>query len=165
MTTTTYKYGKHTCKAYKKPVGKGWEVGFTFGGTQIFVGNFIHAKEANAWWSKMNAEVRKFSKRYAPRKTPHPLSSASFWAITSIKRTTRFWIANSRNTIAITPKPAARWNASSQASSAIGPRALSARLSVAPPNVPCDPVAIFESPPESSQLEAPAKRSRRPKRP
>ncbi len=65
MTTTTYKYGKHTCKAYKKSAGKGWEVGFTFGGTQIFVGNFIHAKEANAWWTKMNMEVRKFSKRYA----------------------------------------------------------------------------------------------------
>jgi len=65
MTTTTYKYGKHTCKAYKKAIGKGWEVGFYFGSKQIFVGNFIHAKEANAWWTKMNAEVRTFSKRYA----------------------------------------------------------------------------------------------------
>jgi hypothetical protein len=65
MTTTrTYKYGKHTCKAYKKPVGKGFEVGFTFGATQIFVGNFIHAKEATAWWGMMNNEVKRFSKRY-----------------------------------------------------------------------------------------------------
>ena len=65
MTTTYYKYGKHTCKAYKKTVGNGFEVGFWFGPTQIFTGNFIHAKEANAWWTKMNKEVRTFSKRYA----------------------------------------------------------------------------------------------------
>jgi len=60
----TYKYGKHTCKAYKKTAGKGWEVGFTFAGHQIFVGNFIHAKEANAWWAMMNKEALKFSKKY-----------------------------------------------------------------------------------------------------
>ena len=64
MTTRTYKYGKHTCKAYKKPCGKGFEVGFTFAGTQIFVGNFIHAKEANAWWGMMNHEVQKWGKKY-----------------------------------------------------------------------------------------------------
>ena len=78
MTTTTYKYGKHTCKAYKKPVGKGWEVGFYFGATQIFVGNFIHQKEANAWWTKMNMEVRKFSKRYALPKTASPAFFTKF---------------------------------------------------------------------------------------
>lgn len=72
MTTTTYSYGKYTCKAYKKPCGKGWEVGFYFGSKQIFVGNFIHAKEANAWWTKMNMEVRKFSKRYALPKNASP---------------------------------------------------------------------------------------------
>lgn len=65
MTTRMYKYGKHTCKAYKKPCGKGFEVGFTFGGHEVFVGNFIHAKEANAWWTLMNNEVRKFGKKYA----------------------------------------------------------------------------------------------------
>ena len=64
MTTRTYKYGKYTCKAYKKACGKGWEVGFTFGGTETFVGNFIHAKEANAWWAIMNTEVTKFGKKY-----------------------------------------------------------------------------------------------------
>jgi hypothetical protein len=65
MTTRTYKYGKHTCKAYMKAAGKGWEVGFHFAGQEIFVGNFIHAREAKAWWTKMNTEARKFSKRYA----------------------------------------------------------------------------------------------------
>lgn len=78
MTTTMYKYGKHTCKAYKKPVGKGFEVGFYFGTTQIFVGNFIHQKEANAWWTKMNMEVRKFSKRYALPKTASPAFFTKF---------------------------------------------------------------------------------------
>jgi hypothetical protein len=65
MTTRNYKYGKHTCHAYKKPCGKGFEVGFTMGGNNVFVGNFIHAKEANAWWTMMNNEVRKFGKKYA----------------------------------------------------------------------------------------------------
>lgn len=78
MTTTTYKYGKHTCKAYKKPVGNGYEVGFYFGPTQIFVGNFIHQKEANAWWTKMNMEVRKFSKRYALPKSASPAFFTKF---------------------------------------------------------------------------------------
>lgn len=78
MTTATYKYGKWTCKAYKKSVGKGWEIGFMFGSTQIFVGNFIHAKEANAWWTKMNAEVNKFSKRYAIPKNASPTFFCKF---------------------------------------------------------------------------------------
>lgn len=64
MTTKTYKYGKYTCKAYKKTAGKGWEIGFTFAGKTIFTGNFIHQREANAWWSKMNMEARRFLKRY-----------------------------------------------------------------------------------------------------
>jgi hypothetical protein len=78
MITTTYKYGKHNCKAYKKPVGNGYEVGFYFGPEQIFVGNFIHQKEANAWWTKMNMEVRKFSKRYALPKTASPAFFTKF---------------------------------------------------------------------------------------
>jgi hypothetical protein len=64
MTQKTYKYGKHTLKAYKKPVGKGWEVGFTLAGHQVFVGNFIRPKETNAWWAMMNKEIYKFSKKY-----------------------------------------------------------------------------------------------------
>lgn len=65
MTNRTYKYGKYTCKAYKKPCGKGFEIGFTFGGHEVFVGNFIHSREANAWWTIMNAELKKFGKKYA----------------------------------------------------------------------------------------------------
>ena len=64
MTQRFYKYGNYSCKAYKKPCGKGFEVGFTMGGHQIFVGNFIHAKEANAWWTKMNKEMHSFSRKY-----------------------------------------------------------------------------------------------------
>ena len=39
-------------------------MGFTFAGEPLFVGNFIHAKEANEWYTKMNQEVAKFSKKY-----------------------------------------------------------------------------------------------------
>lgn len=71
MTTRTYKFGKHACKSYKKPVGKGWEVGFSFNGKPVFTGNFLHSKEATAWWSKMHQEMRTFFKRYpAPPKGP-----------------------------------------------------------------------------------------------
>ena len=65
MTQRHYKYGKYSCKAYKKPAGKGFEVGFTLGANEIFVGNFIHATEANAWWTKMNKEMHTFSRKYA----------------------------------------------------------------------------------------------------
>lgn len=64
MKKKVYKYGPHTFKAYLKPAGKGWEVGFTFGKTPIFVGNFIHKAEANKWWTLMNKEVRTFTGRY-----------------------------------------------------------------------------------------------------
>ncbi len=65
MTKTKYfKYGKQTCKAYYRTAGQGFEVGFMFGGTPAFVGNFIHAREANAWWTMMNKELRRFSKKY-----------------------------------------------------------------------------------------------------
>lgn len=66
MTTKSYKCGTYSCKAYKKQVGKGWEVGFTMAGHPVFHGNFIHAKEAAAWWTKMNMEVKKFTKKYHP---------------------------------------------------------------------------------------------------
>lgn len=76
MTTSrTYKYGKYTCKAYKKAVGHGFEVGFTFGGKTIFVGNFIHTKECNAWWTKMNTECTRFLRRYT---LPSQSSTAFF---------------------------------------------------------------------------------------
>lgn len=64
MKNKVYKYGPHSCKAYFKSAGKGWEVGFHFGKNPIFVGNFIHKTEANKWWSLMNKEIRNFTKRY-----------------------------------------------------------------------------------------------------
>lgn len=71
MTSKAYKCGPFTAKAYKKAVGKGYEVGITMAGQSVFVGNFIHAKEANAWWAKMNLEVRKFGNKYhLGKKTP-----------------------------------------------------------------------------------------------
>lgn len=64
MKNKVYKYGPHTCKAYIKAAGKGYEVGFHFGKTPIFVGNFIHKTEANKWWTLMNKEIRTFTKRF-----------------------------------------------------------------------------------------------------
>ena len=64
MTTKTIRLGQYNCKAYKKTAGRGWEVGITMVGHPVFVGNFIHAKEANAWWTKMNLEAKKFSKKF-----------------------------------------------------------------------------------------------------
>lgn len=69
MKKKTFKYGPHKCKAYFKPAGKGYEVGFDFGGKTVFVGNFLYKKEANAWWAKMNAEFKTFTKRYGIAKT------------------------------------------------------------------------------------------------
>jgi hypothetical protein len=69
MTNKVFKHGKYSCKAYKKTAGKGHEVGMTMQGQTLFVGNFIHAKEAAAWWKLMNAEMGKFMKRYGP--APH----------------------------------------------------------------------------------------------
>ena len=64
MKKKVYKYGPHTCKAYFKSAGKGYEVGFHFGKTPIFVGNFIHKSEATKWWSLMNKEIKTFTKRF-----------------------------------------------------------------------------------------------------
>src|SRR5580704_14501990 len=66
MTNKSHKCGTYTCKAYKKSVGKGFEVGLTMSGQTVFVGNFIHAKEAKAWWILMNRNVSKFAKKYHP---------------------------------------------------------------------------------------------------
>lgn len=80
MTTTMYKYGKHTCKAYKKTCGHGYEVGFMWGNQTLFVGKFIRAKECNMWWNRMNAEIRKFGKRYALPKNASPSFFMKFMA-------------------------------------------------------------------------------------
>ncbi len=60
-----YYFGNTKCHTYFKEVGHGYEVGFYFGKTSIFVGNFIHAKEATKWWGVMNKEMKTFTKRYA----------------------------------------------------------------------------------------------------
>jgi hypothetical protein len=61
----TYKYGPYTFKSYCKPVGKGFEVGFTYHGRNYFVGNFIHKAEATKWWSQFNKEITTFSKKFS----------------------------------------------------------------------------------------------------
>ena len=63
---TTKHFGpKHLkCSSYFTPAGEGWEVGFTFQGETLFVGNFIHKKEGSQWFRMMNAEITKFSKKY-----------------------------------------------------------------------------------------------------
>jgi hypothetical protein len=78
MSQRTYKYGKHTCKAYKKPAGKGFEVGITMGGHPVFVGNFIRAKECNTWWTTMNKEMFKFSKKYSAASHAPPAWTSKF---------------------------------------------------------------------------------------
>ena len=60
----TYRYGKTVCKAICKTAGLGWEVSFFFDGKPLFVGNFVHQKEATAWYSVMNKELNQFSRRY-----------------------------------------------------------------------------------------------------
>ncbi len=52
------------CWSYWAKAGSGWEVGFTFQGKTLFVGNFIHHKEATQWYSMMNKEITTFSKKY-----------------------------------------------------------------------------------------------------
>jgi hypothetical protein len=64
MKTKTYRYGNVSCKATMKAVGNGWETVFYFNGKQIFVGNFIHLKEATSWWTFMNREISTFAKKY-----------------------------------------------------------------------------------------------------
>jgi len=64
MKTKSYKHGKVNYKAYLKTVGRGYEVGFVSGTKPLFVGNFLHLKEAQAWYTLMNSEITKFSKKY-----------------------------------------------------------------------------------------------------
>jgi hypothetical protein len=65
MKTKVYRNKNLVCRTYIKPVGQGWECGFVFGGTPIFVGNFIHRPEAVRWYALMNREIRLISKRFA----------------------------------------------------------------------------------------------------
>lgn len=64
MKTATFKNRKLTCRSYTKNVGYGFEVGLLCGARPVFVGNFIHAAEANRWYRIMNREIRTFSRKY-----------------------------------------------------------------------------------------------------
>lgn len=65
MKNAYYYFGDYKCTAYCREYGQGWEVGFFFGKTQIFVGNFIHKAEAMKWWTMMAKELKSFTTRYA----------------------------------------------------------------------------------------------------
>ena len=60
-----YKFGRHTCSTYMKPAGRGYEVGFYFGGKKpVFVGNFIHKSEARDYYTHLNKEWKSFANKY-----------------------------------------------------------------------------------------------------
>lgn len=59
-----FKFGKMTFKAYCKPAGNGFEVGFTYLGKPVFVGNFIHRNEATKWWALMNTSAQNFCRNH-----------------------------------------------------------------------------------------------------
>lgn len=63
-TTRQFKCGKNTFKTYFKPVGKGYEIGFTFGGRNFFTSNFINKTEATKWWGFFNKEITTFCKKH-----------------------------------------------------------------------------------------------------
>ncbi len=65
MKSKLYKRGPIKYKAYMKPVGKGYEVGFLWGTKPLFVGNFINQTEATTWYQLMNNEYARFSRKYA----------------------------------------------------------------------------------------------------
>ena len=64
MKSRSYKNGKATCKATLKKTGKSYEVGLTYGGTPLFLGNFILSSEATRFYAEMNKEIKKLSKKY-----------------------------------------------------------------------------------------------------
>lgn len=64
MKTKNYSNGKYHFRSYYKTAGEGYEAGFYYGTTPVFVGNFIHSKEATQWYRIMNREISNFSKKY-----------------------------------------------------------------------------------------------------
>ncbi len=64
MKSKFLKHGPNRFKAYLKPVGKGYEVGFCHGAKALFVGNFVNAQEAQTWFYMMEREFTRFSKKY-----------------------------------------------------------------------------------------------------
>jgi hypothetical protein len=80
MKSRVYKYGNYRCEAYLKTAGHGYEVGFCFGKETVFVGNFIHHKEATKWYTKMNTEVKTFNHRYTVGKEASTTWYAKFFS-------------------------------------------------------------------------------------
>ncbi len=69
--TKNYSYCGYTFKAYCKPAGHGWEIGCYFDGKPLFVGNFVHKKEATQWWTEFNHTMKSFFAKYEfPHKGP-----------------------------------------------------------------------------------------------
>ena len=62
--TRQFKCGRNSFKTYFKPVGKGFEIGFTFGGRNFFTSNFINKTEATKWWGFFNKEITTFCKKH-----------------------------------------------------------------------------------------------------
>jgi len=52
------------CSSYFTTAGEGWEVGFLLQGKTVFIGNFVHQKEATRWFAMLNREVTSFAKKY-----------------------------------------------------------------------------------------------------
>jgi hypothetical protein len=69
MRTKTFRYGIWYFKAYRKTVGHGYEVGLTHNQKPIFVGNFIHSREADRWWTEMTGGTTHFLNRFWPSGT------------------------------------------------------------------------------------------------
>jgi hypothetical protein len=66
MKSKMYKLGPNKYKAYMKPVGHGYEVGFMWGTKPLFVGNFVHQTEAATWFDMMKREYDRFARKYTP---------------------------------------------------------------------------------------------------
>lgn len=62
--TKNFKLGKNPFKTYFKPVGKGYEIGFTYKNRNYFTSNFVSKTEATKWWTFFNKEITNFSKKY-----------------------------------------------------------------------------------------------------
>ncbi|MGZ3775785.1 MAG: hypothetical protein ACXVCY_13135 [Pseudobdellovibrionaceae bacterium] len=70
--TKNFNYCGYNFKTYCNPVGHGWEVGLKFENKPLFVGNFVHKKEALEWWKHFNQQVPYFFNKYEfPFKGPH----------------------------------------------------------------------------------------------
>lgn len=103
--TKTYKYGPHTFKSYMKPVGNGWEVGFTYQGRNYFTGNFIHKAEVAKWWGIFNKEIVSFSKKFNFSKDMPFNWYCNFLSNTCTLATIHGWIQYLTSTKRLSKKP------------------------------------------------------------